>query len=83
MSKIAYLDQLCTKQLFQLIKSFYFIIYITQKIEICPPKIQKTDFFGGGLQLGRGEYVTLSWATCATASFTTLRYDIWEYTNTY
>ena len=43
MFKMAYLDQLCTKQLLKLPKCFYFFIYLTQNIDILPQKSQKSE----------------------------------------
>ena len=40
MSKIAYLDQLCTKQLLKLSECFYFLIYNFVRVDFFP-KINK------------------------------------------
>ena len=44
MRKIAYLDQLCIKQLLEFIKSFHFIICFINNIEMLLPKIEKMTF---------------------------------------
>ena len=44
MFKMAYLDQLCTKQLLKLPKCFYFFIYLSQNIDILPQKSQKPEY---------------------------------------
>ena len=60
MSIIAYLGELCTKQLLKVPKYFYFFIFLSLKIEIYPRKVEKVQTTP--LLLETGEYYASNWS---------------------